>query len=70
MKIVEVWPRGYAHQDGTSRLEIEDHVDPARAATSAFGALATVYSVRPAKPAPVEPISEAYARMMSRNDNS
>ena len=70
MQIVEVWPRGYAHQDGTARLTIEDHADPARAVRDAFGSFAKVSSARPAKPAPVEPVSEAYARMMSRNDNS
>ena len=70
MKIVEVWPRGYAHQEGTSRLTIEDHVNPARAVIAAYGSLAKISSVRPANPAPVEPVSEEYARMMSRNDNS
>jgi hypothetical protein len=70
MKIVEVWPRGYAHQDGTSRLTIEDDADPQRAASAKFGSFARVSSVRPANPPVVEPVSEAYARMMSQHDNS
>jgi hypothetical protein len=70
MKIVEIWAKGYADRDGLSILKIEDDADPVAAARQEFGNWATVYSVRPANPPKVEPVSEEYARMMSRNDNS
>lgn len=70
MIIVEVWAKGYADQTGLSRLTIEDHVDPAVAAKNAFGSFARVAGVRPVNPVAVPPVSEAYARMMSQNDNS
>lgn len=69
-KIVEIWPRGYAHQDGLARITIADDADPAREVRKQFGGIASIFSVRPANPPPVEPLDEAYARAMSRNDNS
>lgn len=53
MKIVEVWPRGYAHQDGTKRIEIEDNQDAVTEVRKQFGGLATIFSVRPKNPPPV-----------------
>jgi hypothetical protein len=70
MKILNIWPYGYAHRDGPKILQIDDDVDPQRAAIAAFGPMATVYSVRQRITAPVEKVSESYARMMSQNDNS
>jgi hypothetical protein len=70
MKIVQVWPKGYAAPGGLTALTIDDDADPARAARAACGMFAAVFSVRPAIPRKVEPVSEAYARTMSRNDNS
>jgi hypothetical protein len=70
MKIVQVWRRGYAAQDGLVSLTIADDADPATAARAVFGPCAAVFSVRPQIRRPAEPVSEAYARMMSRNDNS
>jgi len=70
MKIIEVWPRGYAHEDGIKELRIADDENPNLAAYVAFGPAARIRSWRPAVQAPVEPVDEAYARMMSRNDNS
>lgn len=68
MKIIEIWPRGYAHESGLARVTVADDVDPASEARK-FGALACVFSVRPILPK-VEDVDPAYARMMSRNDNS
>jgi hypothetical protein len=70
MKIVEIWAKGYADADGLSRITITDDADPAREARKAFGSFATVCSVRDANPPKVEPVSEEYARVMSKNDNS
>jgi len=70
MKIIDIWPRGYAHADGPKILRINDDVDPRQAAVTAFGPMATVYSVRQPVTFPVERISEKYARLMSQNDNS
>jgi hypothetical protein len=70
MKIIDVWAKGYADHTGLSRLTVEDHVDPAVAARKTFGSFARVAGVRPAIAPVVPPVSEAYARMMSQNDNS
>jgi hypothetical protein len=70
MKIVEIWAKGYADADGLSRITIPDDADPAREARKAFGSFATVCSVRDANPPKAEPVSEDYARIMSKNDNS
>ena len=70
MKIVKVWPLGYASPSGLAILTIADDANPDVAACAAFGSFAKVSSVRPAIPPTVEPVSEAYARMMSKNDNS
>jgi hypothetical protein len=70
MKIVEVWAKGYADESGLSRIEISDDADPAVEARKTFGSFASVASVRPKNPPKAEPISEAYQRVMSRNDNT
>jgi hypothetical protein len=70
VKIVEVWAKGYADESGLSRITILDDADPAAEARRAFGSFASVASVRPVNPPKAEPISEAYARLMSRNDNT
>jgi hypothetical protein len=70
MKIVEIWAKGYADATGLSRITIADDADPGAEARKRFGSFARVFSVRPAVAPTVAPVSEAYARMMSRNDNS
>ena len=70
MKIVEFWAKGYANQDGPSRLIIEDDADAASAVRKASGPCAVMFSVRPQNPPKVAPVSAEYARMMSQNDNS
>lgn len=68
MKIIEIWPRGYAHESGLTRVTVADDVDPAVVVRN-YGPLARVASVRPILPK-VADVDPAYARMMSRNDNS
>lgn len=70
MKIVEIWAKGYADESGLSRMTLPDDADPAAEVRKTFGAFARLAGVRPANPPKPEPISEAYARAMSRNDNS
>jgi hypothetical protein len=70
MRIVEFWPRGYAHEDGPGRMLIADDGDPAAKVRAVHGPVAAVFSVRPAVIELRPPVSEAYARAMSRNDNS
>lgn len=71
---VHVWPRGYAHTEGTREFKVVDGTPRAeieRQAVTAFGSFARVAYVTPApKLGPPAPISEAYRRAMSRNDNS
>lgn len=68
-KLVSIWPKGYADSDGKT-VRMAHNADFAREARKLFGYGATVYAVRDLRPAPVEPVSEEYARAMSKNDNS
>jgi hypothetical protein len=70
MRIVEFWPRGYAAEGGPGRMLISDDGDPAAKVRAVHGPIAVIFSVRPAQVRLTEPVSEAYARTMSRNDNS
>jgi hypothetical protein len=70
MKIVEVWPKGYAHESGLKRLTVDDDANPWTAVRAAFGPWATVAGIRPARAAPAEVFSLEYIREMSKNDNS
>ena len=71
---VHVWPRGYAHQDGTRSFKVVDGSPAAEIEQQAFRAFdhfaAVAYVTRAPKLGPHKPISEAYQRAMSRNDNS
>lgn len=69
-KIVEIWAKGYADETGLTVLRLEDDVNIVDHVRKTFGSFARVSSVRIANPRKVAPVSEEYARMMSRNDNS
>lgn len=64
--IVEIWPRGYAHDSGLKRLRMAHCADFETEARKAFGMSATVYAKREANPIRrVENFSPEYIREMS-----
>jgi hypothetical protein len=69
---VSVWPRGYAHEEGTSRFKVAAGTDESairREATRRFGALASISSISRAR-APIASVSDADAAYYSRHDNT
>ena len=69
---VAVWPRGYAHEDGTSKIKVPagaPEADIARIVRKQFGSFASISGITRARP-PVAPVSEAAARYYTRGDNS
>lgn len=67
--LVEIWPRGYAHDDGLKRVQMSKIADYAAEARKLFGMSATVYGVREVKPA-VKSVSAEVARYYTEGDNS
>lgn len=64
--IVEIWPRGYAHDSGLKRLHMAHCADFAAEARKAFGISASVYAKREAYPIQRnEKFSPEYIREMS-----
>jgi hypothetical protein len=69
---VAVWPRGYAHEDGTSKIKVPAgtlEADVARIVRKQFGSFASISGITRARP-PVAPVSDADARHYSRHDNT
>lgn len=69
---ITVWTKGYADADGKGWIKAHPLVTRQEAdalARERFGSFARVMSVQSPRPAG-PPVSEAYARAMSRNDNS
>lgn len=69
---VAVWPRGYAHEEGTSKFKVPagtSEVDIQREATKRFGALALISGITRARP-PVAPVTEEQAAYYRRHDNT
>lgn len=69
---VAVWPRGYAHEDGTSKIKVpagtsEDDIQ--RAIWKKFGSFASISGITRARP-PVAPVTEAEAAYYRRHDNT
>lgn len=65
--IVEIWPRGYAHEDGLKRLRVAHGADFAYEARKAFGMSASVYSSRESRPiSRGESFSQEYIKEMSQ----
>ena len=69
---IKVWPRGYAHEDGLTTVKLPGNADVDAELRKRFGSFFKVWSRHDTRDVvrPVEPVSEEYARMMSRNDNS
>jgi hypothetical protein len=64
--IVEVWPRGYAHESGLVRLRMAHCADHAFEARKICGMSASVYSVREAYPIQnFKKFDAAYVKEMS-----
>lgn len=64
--IVEIWPRGYAHDEGRKVLRMAHCADHSSEARKAFGMGAAVYAKREAYPIRrVENFSPEYIREMS-----
>lgn len=70
MKIVEIWANGYADETGLTVVRLEDDVDAAAYVRKNHGPYAAIASIRPVNHPRKEIISESYAKMMSRYDNS
>ncbi len=69
---VRVWPKGYAHQDGTQILKVLAGTDKAEIEAKVrrfFGSFATISSISRYNPSPVT-VSEAEARYYTHRDNS
>jgi hypothetical protein len=69
---VRVWPRGYAHEEGTSNFKVPAGTDESvirREAARRFGALADISSITRAYP-PVAPVSAEAAAYYTRHDNT
>lgn len=69
---VAVWPRGYAHEEGTSKFKVPAGTAEAtilREAAKRFGALASISGISRARP-PVAPVTEEQAAAYSKHDNS
>jgi hypothetical protein len=67
--IVEIWPRGYAHDDGLKRVHMSAIVDYASEARKLFGMSATVYGVRELRKAALS-VSAETARYYTQGDNT
>jgi len=67
--IVEVWPRGYAHDSDLKRVNMAKGSDYAFEARKLFGMSATVYGVRELK-SPIKSVSAEAARYYTQGDNS
>ena len=69
---VRVWPRGYAHEDGTSTIKVAadtpEHVIE-RIVRNQFGSFASISSITRARP-PVAPVGDEAARYYTRGDNT
>lgn len=64
--IVEIWPKGYAHDSGLKRMRMAHGTDFANEARKAFGMSASVYHARESYPMrKVENFSPEYIREMS-----
>lgn len=68
--VVEVWPRGYAHDDGLKRVHMSSIVDHAHEARKLFGMSATVYSVRPLTGTNRNTVTAEQAREYTKGDNT
>lgn len=69
---VAVWPRGYAHEEGTSKFKVPAGTAEAailREAAKRFGALVSISGISRARP-PVAPATEEQARYYTRHDNT
>lgn len=65
--IVEVWPKGYAHESGLKQLRVAHTTDVAAEVRKAFGYSASVVSKREANPVrKAETFSEEYIKEMSQ----
>jgi hypothetical protein len=69
---VAVWPRGYAHEDGTTKFKVpagtsEDVIG--QEVRRRFGSFASISGITRAR-APITSVSDADARYYSRHDNS
>jgi len=69
---VAVWPRGYAHEEGTSKFKVPAGTPEGtiqREASKRFGALALISSISRARP-PVAPVTAEQAAYYTRHDNT
>ena len=69
---VAVWPRGYAHEEGTSKFKVPAGTSDSeiqREATKRLGALARISSITRARP-PVASVTEEQAAYYTRHDNT
>lgn len=69
---VAVWPRGYAHEEGTSKIKVPagtPEADIERIVRKQFGSFASVSGITRAR-APIAPVTEEQARYYTRHDNT
>ena len=67
--IVEIWPRGYAHDDGLKRVHMSSLADYSVEAKKLFGISATVYDVRELK-SRINSVSPEIAKYFTAGDNT
>ena len=69
---VAVWPRGYAHEEGTSKIKVPagtPEADIQRIIWKKFGSFASISGITRAR-APIAPVSEEQAAYYRRHDNT
>ena len=69
---VVVWPRGYAHEDGTAKFKVPagiDQRDAEKLVRQRFGSFASLYCINRAR-APIAPVTEEQAAAYSKHDNT
>lgn len=68
--IVEIWPRGYASEEGLKRVQMSAIVDYVAEARKLFGMSATVYGVRELIGRQHNTVTVETARYYTQGDNS
>lgn len=69
---VAVWPRGYAHEDGTAKIKVPagtSEADIQRIIWKQFGSFASISGITRAR-APITQVSEAEAAYYRKHDNT
>lgn len=70
--IVAVWPRGYAHEEGTVKIKVPAGTPEAnieRIIIKQFGSFASISGIDRAR-APIAPVTEEQARYYTLHDNT